>query len=169
LHQLRSASPSYHLRRYVRAYAQRDVYGEPDPIVQPVPASLEHILEFEFKRPPEIEFQDGRHIIAYQTALVGPHTVPNARVFLAGAVQSFAIFFEPFGLWQLFRIPNGELTDRFYCASDLLGPRIKQLWLILGRLQNVRTASCVGREISLGSGIATVRADAHHESCCSLV
>jgi AraC-like DNA-binding protein len=131
LHQLRSASPSYHLRRYVRAYAQRDVYGEPKAIVQPVPASLEHILEFEFKRPPEIEFQDGRHIIAYQTALVGPHTVPNARVFLAGAVQSFAIFFEPFGLWQLFRVPNRELTDRFYCASDLLGPGIRQLWLAL--------------------------------------
>jgi AraC-like DNA-binding protein len=99
--------------------------------VQPVPASLEHVLEFEFRQPPRIKFDDGRDVFAYQIAVVGPHTRPNARILLGGKIQSFAIFFEPFGLWQLFRIPGGELTDRFYPAADLFGPGIQNLWLSL--------------------------------------
>ena len=131
MHHLQSTAASYHLRPYVRAYAQRDVDCAGNDLVQPVPASLEHVLEFEFFQPPWIDYADGSSESAYRISIVGPHTCPNARVRLGGKIQSFGIFFEPFGLWQLFHIPNRELTDRSYDACDLLGGSIQQLWLRL--------------------------------------
>ncbi len=131
MHHLQSAPASSHLKLYVRAYAQRDVARDGHDLVQPVPASLEHVLEFEFFQPPRIDYADGSSASAYRISVVGPHTCPNAHVRLGGKIQSFGIFFEPFGFWQLFRIPNRELTDRSYDAHDLLGGCIQHLWLSL--------------------------------------
>jgi transcriptional regulator GlxA family with amidase domain len=43
----------------------------------------------------------------------------------------FAIFFQPWGLWQLFRVSANELPDRTYSGSELLGKEIDELWLRL--------------------------------------
>ena len=131
MQRLQSAPASPSLRPYVRAYAQRDLDWTGPDLLQPVPASLEHILEFEFLDPPRIDYADGTGVTAYGISLVGPHTCPDASVRLGGRIQSFGIFFEPFGLWQLFRIPNCELTDRSCHASDLLGSDIHRLWDVL--------------------------------------
>ena len=132
MHLLQSAPPSAPLRPYVRAYAQRDVRSHGPGLVQPVPASLEHILEFEFVDPPLIEYAGGRTISAFGASVVGLHTRPGIHLRLYGHIQSFAIFFEPFGIWQLFRIPNRELTDSFYDARELLGMAVHDLWHALG-------------------------------------
>jgi AraC-like DNA-binding protein len=101
-------------------------------LIQPVPASLEHIVEFEFEESPRIEFPDGRMESAFPIALVGSHTRPGIKLHLRGHIQSFAIFFEPLGLWQLFRVPPNDLADGYYEAQHALGPLLMQLWQRLG-------------------------------------
>lgn len=131
MHNLLSAPAAPGLREYVRAYAQRDVKRTGSDLIQPVPASLEHIVEFEFDTPPEIHYPDGTSESAYRISVVGPHTRPGINLHLNGQVQSFAIFFQPFGLWQLFRIPASELPDKAHKGEDLLGKVMEQLWLKL--------------------------------------
>lgn len=132
MHGLQSAPASSHLRRYVRAYAQRDAHTLGPDLIQPVPASLEHIVEFDFGEPPLIEFSHGLIEPAFPIALVGSHTRPGIRLHLRGHIQSFAIFFEPLGLWQLFRLPPSELADAYFEAQHALGPNFVQLWNRLG-------------------------------------
>ena len=124
---LLSAPASKALRPYVRAYAQRDVNLCSTRLMQPVPASLEQILEFDFFDPPRIDFPDGHSEPAHQISLVGPHTHPGYQLHLSGRIQSFAIFFEPFGLWQLFRFPSKELVDTHCGAQDALGASVEEL------------------------------------------
>lgn len=131
VHDLQSAPASPPLRPYVRAYAQRDVNIPSAVVVQPVLSSLEQIIQFEFLQPLQIDFVDGRSVSSSRISVVGAHTCFKGQIRLSGNIQSFGIFFEPFGIWQLFRIPTGELTDRFYAADDLLGRGIERLWLAL--------------------------------------
>lgn len=131
MHILQSAPVAPGLKEYVRAYAQRDVKQSSQDLVQPVPASLEHVVEFEFETPPEIEYRDGRREHGYRIAVVGSHTRPGINVHLNGRIQSFGIFFQPLGLWQLFRIPASELPDRAYRGEELLGRSIDELWFKL--------------------------------------
>jgi AraC-like DNA-binding protein len=129
MHLLYSASARQELRSYVRAYAQREVTSSGADLVQPVVASLEHVLQFEFHGPPQIEYCDGRHALSHRIAIVGPHTYPRAHLRLNGHVESFGIFFQPLGLWQLYRIPIHELANQTYAARDVLGSQIEQLWM----------------------------------------
>jgi AraC-like DNA-binding protein len=128
VHILQSASVHPALRQYVRAYAQRELTPSGEEVVQPIPASLEHIVEFEFHKPPEIEYPDGTVAPVHRVAVVGPHTSPGINIRLKGRIVSFAIFFHPLGLWQLFRIPANELPNTSYRGGDLLGSSIDALW-----------------------------------------
>ncbi len=128
MHTLHSCAPCSELRPYVRAFAQREVERSEIDLVQPVPASLEQILEFEFRDPPIIEYGDGTIHRAYRKAVVGPRAYDPATLRLHGPVESFAIFFQPLAFWELFRIPGSELANKSYDAGDLLGPPIEELW-----------------------------------------
>ena len=139
MHILQSAPVHPGLRLFVRAYAQREVTRSDQDLIQPVPASLEHILEFEFREPPEIEYNDGTKEAAYRIAVIGPHTQPGNSVHLNGKIQSFAIFLQPLGLWQLFRIPVKELPDRAYKGGELLGRTIEELWQMLAECTSFET------------------------------
>ena len=44
--------------------------------------------------------------------------------------------FQPFGLWQLFRIPARELPDRSHKREDLLGKVMEELWLRLAECKS---------------------------------
>lgn len=96
--------------------------------MQPVPASLEHILEFEFAGPPLVEYADGKCVHAHRIAVVGPHTQAGINIRMTGRVESFAIFFQPLGLRQLLRIPIWILADTSYSGADLLGRLSEDLW-----------------------------------------
>jgi AraC-like DNA-binding protein len=98
-------------------------------------SSLEQIIQFDFLQPLQIDLVDGRTVSSSRISIVGAHTYPKGQIRLGGKIQSFGIFFEPFGIWQLFRIPKAELTDRFYEADDLLGRDIQQLWLALAECE----------------------------------
>jgi AraC-like DNA-binding protein len=128
VHILQSASPANGLKDFVRAYAQREVTSLGFDLAQPIPASLEHILEFEFAESPEIQYCDGTREFAHRVAVIGCHTRPGITLHLNGNIQSFGIFFQPLGLWQLFRVPAGELADTAFRGGELLGNAVEELW-----------------------------------------
>lgn len=133
---LQSAVPSGELREFVRAYAQRTTGAFDAELVQRVPASLEQILEFEFGTPPTVYYWDGTSEPAYRLSLVGAHSFPSAWLRLSGGVESFAIFFQPAALGQMFGLPAQQLADRAYHADDVLGPRVEILWSVLAEAPN---------------------------------
>lgn len=139
MHILQSVSPANGLKEFVRAYAQRDVTSRGYELVQPIPASLEHILEFEFAEPPEIQYCDGTREFGHRIAVIGCHTRPGINLHLSGNIQSFGIFFQPLGLWQLFRVPASELTDSAFRGGDLLGNAIEELWFQLADCKTFET------------------------------
>src|ERR1035441_3707677 len=102
---IRSLTPKAALRPYVRAYAQRQLYAASD-ILQPVVASLEQVLQFEFGDPLLIAHNDGRSEQTSAVSIVGAHSFHRASLRFRGRIESFGVFFQPFGLWQLFGLTN---------------------------------------------------------------
>ncbi len=128
MHQVRSATPCRQLREYVRAFAQREIGYATEDIVQPAPASLETILQFDFCNSTVIEYADGANESASRISLVGPNTKRRAWIRLRGKIESFGIFFQPLGPSELLRIPVRLLVNRSYAAQDVLGSDVWQLW-----------------------------------------
>jgi AraC-like DNA-binding protein len=138
MHLVESIPASLSLRRYVRAYAQRTVRPTRDAFVEPVPARLEQVLEFEFDDSFQVRFLDGHTIEAPQIALIGWQTHLRAEIQFRGSIQSFAVFFWPSGVFHLFGIPAEELKNKAYDASSVLGHRIRLLWNELGEAHSFR-------------------------------
>jgi AraC-like DNA-binding protein len=134
-HLVDSALPQTHWQPFIRAYAQRDVDFACSTLVQTVTPSLEHVLEFDFEEPPLIEYADGKTVPAHRIAVVGPHSMADTAVCLKGRIQSFAIFFTPFGFSRLFRTSNQELLDDSCDAHGVLGPDVQRLWQELADCQ----------------------------------
>jgi AraC-like DNA-binding protein len=123
-----SSPPHPELRHVVRAYAQRQVQDDGSE-VQPVVASLEQILQFEFGDPLTIEYRNGLVARTGQVSFVGAHSYARASIRFSGKIESFAVFFQPFGLWQLFRLPNRELNDHAYGAPEVIaGGSLSRIW-----------------------------------------
>lgn len=131
MHALFSSGPCPELVPYVRAYAERHVRDGPDHL-QPVLSSLEPVLEFDLETPPIAHYVDGKSESVGAMSVVGAHSHPRVSLLFSGHVRSFAIFFQPFGLWQLFGISNRDLVNQAYFAPDVLGPAIRRLWNELG-------------------------------------
>jgi len=125
---IRSSTPNAVLKPYVRAYAQRQMHGSCD-MQQPVVASLEQVLQFEFGDPLLIDYSDGRSELPSSVSVVGAHSFHRASIRFCGQIESFGVFFQPFGLWQLFGLPNIELRDQAYAGRDVFGAAIGRLWL----------------------------------------
>ena len=123
-----SSTPNAALRPYVRAYAQRQVAATAD-ILQPVVASLEQVLQFDFGDPLLIDYTDGRTEQSSCVATVGAHSFHRASIRFCGQIESFAVFFQPFGFWQLFGLPNRDLRDHAFDGADVLGGGVRKLWL----------------------------------------
>jgi AraC-like DNA-binding protein len=128
MHRIQSALPCRELRPYVRAYAQREISGAAIDIVQPMPASLENIIELDFGNPPVVERLNRRAEEATRTSIVGPGTYRRHWIRLRSPVDSFGIFFQPLGVRQLFGIPGRLLVDQEYAGFDVIGRSILQLW-----------------------------------------
>jgi len=124
-----SSPPHPKLTHLVRAYAQRQVHDE-RATVQPVVASLEQVLQFEFGDPLTVEYRNGLITKTGPVSLVGAHSFARASIRFTGKIESFAVFFQPFGMWQLFGLPNRELIDHAYDASDVFaGNHWSRLWI----------------------------------------
>jgi len=135
VHTIHSALPSPELRPYVRAYAQREIDRDSD-FVQPVVASLEQVLEFDLGAPPIIEYYGGATESAGAVSVVGAHSYSRASLRFRGRVQSFGVFLQPLGLWQLFGIPNSEMVNKAYQGTDLLGAEAGWLWHVIAEAKS---------------------------------
>jgi AraC-like DNA-binding protein len=116
----------------VRAYAQRTVYADDLSLVESVPAQLEPVLNFEFGTMPGIHHREGQ--ITARIALGGAQTSFSGSLQLWPGVASFAIFFQPAGWSQLFKVPTRELTNHFYDATAVMGTWVKELWNHMGEV-----------------------------------
>jgi AraC-like DNA-binding protein len=127
MHECLSALPCPELKEYVRAFAQREISSATTDILQPVPASLESVLQVDFGNSTIIEFVNGAIGASWPVSITGPHTHLRARIRLRSPIDSFGVFFRPLALWQLFQIPIGLLVNQGYSAEALLGNGILSL------------------------------------------
>ena len=123
---LESVRPQPALRPYVRAYAQRNFDATDSAIVEPVPAQLEQVLNFELGIQPGVDHRQCR--IADKVWIGGAQISFPGYMRLSPGVESFAVFFEPHGWSSLFAIPVREITNHIYDATSILGVRIISLW-----------------------------------------
>jgi hypothetical protein len=121
MHKVQSARPSPALRRYVRAYAQREVQGCSAPVIEPVPARSEQILDFEFRDPYELRFDNGERRGTHTTAVIGYQTYRRCDIVMSGSIESFAVFFQPAGFSHIFKTPIRDLTNQIHEAGSVLG------------------------------------------------
>ena len=127
MHEVISSLPRPELRPYVRAFAQRKLVSGSPEVVQPMPAGLEHTLEFEFGDYPIVELGNGSYAETYEIVLVGPSVYRRVNIRLRAGLECFAVFFQPLGFWKLFRIPVREFINRHFDCSTVLGADIKRL------------------------------------------
>ena len=127
---LRSAQPSPELRPYVRAYAQRKFEPTDLFVVEPVPAQLEQVLNFELGTLPGVRHRE--YEISATAWIGGAQTSFPGYMDLYPGVESFAVFFQPAGWSQLFAIPMREVTNRLHDATSVMGPCLRSLWNRLG-------------------------------------
>jgi AraC-like DNA-binding protein len=150
MHTCVSALPCPGLRKYVRAFAQREVSSSTRDIVQPVPATLDSTLELDFGNSLIVEYVNGASEVVSSTAIVGPHTYRRCQVRLSGPIQSFGVFFQPLGLWRLFRIPMSLLVNQAYRAEFLLGNAVSSLWQRMAECASFEKRVPLAEEYLLG-------------------
>src|SRR4029077_3173918 len=97
---LRSAQPSLELLPYVRAYAQRKFYRTDPAVVEPVPAQLEQVLNFELGTLPGVRHR--QRGTSTEIWIGGAQASFPVYMDLEPGVESFAVFFQPAGWSQLF-------------------------------------------------------------------
>jgi AraC-like DNA-binding protein len=121
MHSLQSQVPRAELRRFVRAFAQREIANNECSVVQPIPARLEQTLEFQLGSAFEVTGPDGLRFSTPSVAVVGCVIKGGASVALRRGVKTFVIFFQPTGFSELFGLPNNVLAGTFFEASAVLG------------------------------------------------
>ena len=129
---LHTAIPSAALREFVRVYAQREVSSFESGalcVVEPVPARLEQTLEFQLGNPFTVHLSSG-DLTTPEQVIIGAQ-VESSEIDLRPGIISFAIFFTPTGLSQLFGIPVSEMSRRNYDAA-LVSCRMRTLREHLG-------------------------------------
>jgi AraC-like DNA-binding protein len=134
--EIQSIQPTEALRPYVRAYAQRRLHLTREPLIEPCPARLEQVLEFELGDPFEVEFAGRPSMMTPKVAVIGANTQMNATVRLLHRVESFAIFFQPAGFTQLFGIPMRDLTNRAFDATSVCNASLRGWWNKLGEVSS---------------------------------
>jgi AraC-like DNA-binding protein len=127
MHTLRAKRPRKELSEYVRIYAQRNAHPN-EPVLEPVPARLEPMLQFEFGNPLTVSFPDGRREKSPRTVMIGIYTRRPAIIAFEGYTESFGIFFRPGGLTALFGTPARVLTNRSFDWRDLFGSEAARLY-----------------------------------------
>jgi AraC-like DNA-binding protein len=129
MHELECANASPRLAPYIRLFAQRRVFAIEAPLVEPVPARLEPIIEFPLRNPAEVIFNNGVCGLYATCMIIGPQTYRRGSVVLRGNNESFGVFFWPSGFSRLFGVPFRTLLNEAYEASSVVGAWIQALWI----------------------------------------
>jgi AraC-like DNA-binding protein len=135
VHEIRTAIPRLELQKFVRVFAQRDVFCTEE-IVQADTASLEQILAFGFGDSARIDYTDGTSKVVPLIHIVGSQKAHTGVGHFVGRHLGFGIFFKPQALWQLFRIPPAEIADQNGEGTEILGKGLNTLWLQLAECRS---------------------------------
>lgn len=134
---IESFDPSYDLRKYVRAYAERKLVVSGQPVIAPVPARLEQTMEFQFGDSFKVGFDDGSWLSTPRITVVGPQTWTRGQAEFQGQIHSFTVFFQPSGFSQIFDVPMKDLVNKAVDATSILSQRIRAVWNKLGEADSI--------------------------------
>jgi AraC-like DNA-binding protein len=136
-HGIRLVRPPRALKPFVRYYGHRDALLGNTVVVHPRLARAAPILDFEFGDADAIRCvpPEGKaSFFSPRIVLIGMQTHRDGELHIRGAVDSFAILFQPSALELLFALPAQEFTDQGVNAESVFGP-------VIGRFQE-RLADC---------------------------
>jgi hypothetical protein len=128
MEKLGSVAPHPQLAPFVRCFVHRETFPGSSAVIQPVIASLEQVLGFDFCDRPVMHFSSGNTIYHPRVYMMGVQKKYPGSVCLSGHVSEFGIFFRPFASWQLFGIPPAELADLNCDATEVHGSWARELW-----------------------------------------
>lgn len=97
MHNLKVRPPCAHLKPYVRAFAQRTLNANDSTVIEPVPAQLEQLIDFDFVTLSEVWHLNGQIQFNNCVTVAGAQTRFAAPMHLSGGVDAFGIFFLPAG------------------------------------------------------------------------
>lgn len=154
---LQSASPCPELRPFVRAYAQRTFAAADSILVMSVPAQLEQVLNFELGVMPGVRHRECE--VTNAVWIGGAQSSFAGHMHLWPGVESFAIFFQPAGWSELFRVPIREITNRIYDAAAVAGSCMTDLWNCLGENVSFEKRVAIVERFLLRRAYQTTRQD----------
>jgi AraC-like DNA-binding protein len=133
----RFSKPTPGLSQFMRFYVQREVRNRGAFVAHPVPARAAPMIVFEFGDPIEVLYCNQlAPVTSPGVVVVGPQTYRRLEMHLRGALETFAIMFQPDGLHRLFSTPMQELTNLDYEAHSVLGSFIARVRERLGNLKS---------------------------------
>jgi hypothetical protein len=83
-----------------------------------------------------MRYSDGQTRFIPRIHVVGSQTHPSGEASFAGRIVAFGVFFQPYALWQLFRIPSSVLVDRDYDGRDVFRTEMQDLWHMLAECKS---------------------------------
>jgi len=130
-----TARPAISLQPFVSHYYQREARIAGAIAMEPVPARIQHILEFQFRGRYETRHcGSDRMEFSPPVAIVGPQTHPRVRLVMKGHLEGFVAVFKPTGFYRLFGIEISQLVNQAYDAASVIGPAITEIWHRLGEV-----------------------------------
>ena len=129
--------PAPGLGKFVRFYVQRGMKISGPPVVHPVTARAMPLMLFAFGDSYKAFINQERLLKNSNTVtFVGPQTFRRIDLHLQGALEDFAIVFQPDGVYRLFSIPMCELIDQDYEGHAVLGGVVSQVHQRLGECES---------------------------------
>lgn len=136
MHSILTARPAISLQPFVSHYTQREIRSSSVIAIEPVPARLQHMLEFQFRDRYEIRhYTSDRVEFGPPVAIVGPQTYRRVRLLMKGHMEGFAVVFKPTGFYRLFGIEMSQLVNEGYDARTVLGATISEVWHRLAEVE----------------------------------
>jgi AraC-like DNA-binding protein len=133
----RMCRPAAGLEPFVRFYVQRTMKISGPPVVHPVAARAVPMILFALGAPYKALInKQGLLKKSNAVTLTGPQTHRRVDLQLQGALEDFAIFFQPDGMYRLFSVPMCDLVDQDYEGHAVLGAFISAFREGLGECES---------------------------------
>jgi AraC-like DNA-binding protein len=154
------SAPAPGLSQFIRFYAARQIRNPGAAVVHPVPARPTAMIVFDFDDPTDVLYYQQRAMVKSPVAcVVGPQTYRRLEMQLRGALDTFAIAFQPVGIHRLFSIPMQEVTDLDFEAHSVLGSFIAKLGERLGNSRSFTERVSLVEEALLPRALASADPD----------
>jgi AraC-like DNA-binding protein len=125
---LRCAYPPAALHDCIRYFQQRAAEIVDRPIIYPIAARPDVILEFYLQERYRVRAPDSdAHQLVPAAVIVGPFTSRHTELVLRGNFDVFTIHFQASGFHRLFRQVMSDLADRAYDAESIIGPEVYEI------------------------------------------